>query len=262
MTNNSLNDNIDLFYSTENGDFNYLYSDHLQYSKSLFARIEPILQQYNIKSIIDCCCGVGNDLLYFAKRGYSISGSDISSEMLKATKENMDKHNFSVNLFQSNVVNVSKNIQEKFDLVIFRGNALGHLNKTEQIEAIKGLFDITKNGGLLLIDFRNGEAYFKKKRCIEQRGIGINKDDSEIYFCFYHTKHPKTSSERYKITSRIYIFNYKRLKIRKIKSRIDANYVLKENIVDTINSEKREVIFYEKGIEGLQELETFIIKKE
>jgi glycine/sarcosine N-methyltransferase len=57
--------------------------------KSFFAKI---FQQYNVKSVLDCACGTGKDLVLFNSLGFDVAGSDFSDSMLsiaqKRIKEN------------------------------------------------------------------------------------------------------------------------------------------------------------------------------
>ncbi|KAA6301439.1 MAG: Glycine/sarcosine N-methyltransferase [Candidatus Ordinivivax streblomastigis] len=255
------NNDINSFYSTENGDFNYLYSDHIDFSQILFETLEPLFKEYKVKTVIDCCCGVGNDLKDLFQKGYDVYGSDLSLNMVNTAIKNLKKENVPTKIIQSDVLYINKNIKETFDLVVFRGNALGHLSSDEQKKAIDNLFGITKNNGLIFIDFRNGEKYHHKNKRFELRGHGIDKHNSEIYFSYYILKHPKNNFEQYKIKSRTLIFDYKKIKIRLVCSKIEANYVIPDTIIDRIKCNNGKILF-EKSVEnGLQHLQSLIILK-
>ena len=249
------------FYSAENCDFNYLYSDHLTFSKKLFVKVDELFQKYNVKSIIDCCCGVGNDLTYFAKKGYDVFGSDISFDMVDMAKKNLIKENINPNIIQSDVLDIKNNICSKFDLVIFRGNTLGHLNCDQQGLAIDNLFSITKSNGLIFIDFRNGQVYHRKKKGIELRGHGIDKHNSNVYFSYYLLVHPQNIGEKYKIRSKTFIYDYRNLKFRSVYAETEAYYVIPNKILERISLNNGEVLFELMGKGGLQELQSFIILK-
>ena len=252
---------ISRFYSTENGDFNYLYTDHIKFSKKLFEEVETLFKEYNVKSVIDCCCGVGNDLKYLSRKGYDIFGSDLSFNMVDAATKNLNKDNISAKIIQSDVLYINENTEQKFDLVIFRGNALGHLNSDEQKKAIDNLFKITKYKGLMFIDFRNGQIYHNKRKRFELRGFGIDKQNSEIYFSYYILNHPEHSFEKYYIKSKTLIFNYKKLKFRSVFGEIEANYVIVDNIRDRIKYNNGQILFEKNVSDGLQELQSLIILK-
>lgn len=56
--------------------------------------IEQILRKYKVKTVLDLTCGTGMQAFYLAKRGYEVTGADISSELVriassKARKEKM-----------------------------------------------------------------------------------------------------------------------------------------------------------------------------
>jgi len=255
---NKIND-ISNFYSAENGDFNYLYKDHIDFSKTLFEEVELIFKEYNVKSVIDCCCAVGNDLKYLSQKGYDVFGSDLSFDMANAATRSLNNENISAKIIQSDVLYINENTEEKFDLVIFRGNALGHLNNDEQKRAIDNLFRITKEKGLVFLDFRDGQTYHRKRKKIELRGYGNDKQHKKIYFSFYILKHPKSIFEQYKIKSKTLIFDYKKFRFKYVHGKIEANYVIFDSIIDRIKYNNGQILFKKTSSDGFPELQSLII---
>lgn len=252
---------VNNFYSTEYEEFNYLYADHIKFSKKLFEQVESIFKEHKVRSVIDCCCGVGNDLIYFADKGYYISGTDLSSEMVAKTKKSIASKGFYIDtVFQSDILSINKKVKIEYDLAIFRGNTLGHLNSKEQAQAIDNLFKISKTNGLIFIDFRDGIAYNKSKK-LEQRGYGINNERKEIFYSYYVIKHSKTISKEYLINSKIFIFDIKRFRLKIINRKINGNYVIPDNILECIKNNNGEILYNKKDTKGLQKLQTLIIRK-
>lgn len=262
MVTTNLNENIisSQHYPSNLEYYDYIYSDHIKYSKTLLTKLLPLFKNKNIHSVLDACCGSGNDVLQLYKQGFEINASDICSTMVSFTEHRFQNCFLSKSsFFISNVLKLSKTTSNKYDLVLFRGNTLGHLNSIEQISAIDELIKVTNPNGLILIDFRSGIEYFSSKRKYEQRGYGIDRKLCNIYFSFYKVTYPSILSEPYTIKSHLFILNYKKIRLINFHKSIKANYVIKDSILRYLqaNQLKYEIITSEKG--GLPYLESILI---
>jgi SAM-dependent methyltransferase len=261
VTSNS-NENIisSQYYPSNLEYYDYIYSDHIKYSKTLLTKLLPLLKNKNIHSVLDACCGSGNDVLQLYEQGFEINASDICGTMVSFTEHRFQncfipKSSF----FISNVLKLSKTTPNKYDLVLFRGNTLGHLNSSEQIFAIEELIKVSVPNGLILIDFRNGVDYFANKKKYEQRGYGIDSKLNNIYFSFYRITYPSIISESYTIKSYLFVLNYKKIRFINYNKSIKANFVIKDSILAYLQSKqlKYEIITSEIG--GLPYLESILI---
>lgn len=48
--------------------------------------VEKILKRHKVRTVLDLTCGTGSQVFWLAKRGYEVTGSDISLGMLKIAK--------------------------------------------------------------------------------------------------------------------------------------------------------------------------------
>lgn len=46
-----------------------------------------IFKENNVKTVLDCACGTGNDLIMFYSLGYEVTGSDLSDSMLSIAEQ-------------------------------------------------------------------------------------------------------------------------------------------------------------------------------
>jgi len=86
-----------------------------------------IFQRYEVKSILDCACGTGNDLILFDSLGYNITGSDISESMLNVAQEKITKYGANVPLKKADFHHLNDNFAQKFDAVVCLSNAINEL---------------------------------------------------------------------------------------------------------------------------------------
>ncbi len=87
----------------------------------------------------------------FAKRGYSVTGIDISPNVLKVAKKEIEKSGCIINLFEDDMTNI-KNIKEKQDLVFCFGT-FGHIPSFLSITVLKEFNKILKDKGHAYVHF-------------------------------------------------------------------------------------------------------------
>jgi ubiquinone/menaquinone biosynthesis C-methylase UbiE len=106
-------------------------------------------------NILELNCGTGEDVVYFAKKGFYVIATDISDAMLKLTEEKINKYGVEDNckikkLDLSNPTDF--NFEQKFDLVFSNFGGLNCINK----EALENLSEslskvLKKNGRLVFV---------------------------------------------------------------------------------------------------------------
>lgn len=251
---------MSFFYTDKEEYYQYLYPDHISYSLRLFNKIyKNFGLAGGVNTVYDACCGTGEDLSYFKTRGHSVRGSDLSPKMVAISKKKLDIGESSGDILVSDVLDLPRKLDEKFDLVLFRGNTLGHLNYSDQIKAIRILLSLTKKSGFFLFDFRNGEKYFQTMGKYEKRGIGYNHRNKEFYLSYYKLKKTCSMDQQYYVESSIFLV-HKLLRFKWIKRSTLANFVDKNRILQEIKP-FGEIIYSVTSDEGLQCIESFLVKK-
>ena len=143
----------------KNFDADYAqYYDYFNQGKEYTSEVdflESVFKKYNLKgkSILDIGCGTGLHMQELSKRGYSLTGLDLSPEMIDLAK----KRNPSAEFHIADMSNFS--LHKKFDIILCLFSAAGYLTQNEQIESF---FQCCKNHlnpeGILLLDVWNGLA--------------------------------------------------------------------------------------------------------
>ncbi|MBL7884280.1 MAG: class I SAM-dependent methyltransferase, partial [Bacteroidia bacterium] len=141
MMASDINETVTSDYYPNNLEYyDYIYLDHLKYSKKLLNDLIPVFRQFKVETVFDACCGSGNDIIQLQKNGFIVNASDLCQKMIDFTKSRFTKSYIDkASFFTANVLNLSKSCSSKFDLILFRGNTLGHLTSDNQLKAIDEL---------------------------------------------------------------------------------------------------------------------------
>lgn len=166
MENNSFDEKYAKYYD--------LFNEGKDYEKECDF-LEEIFKKFGgeVKTILNLGCGTGMHDLELSKRGYEMTGLDLSEEMIKIAKKRCPEINFIVG-DMSNF-----NIDKKFDAVICMFSSLGYLIEDKQIEDfLKSVKKHLNKNGLLIIDCWNGlgvlhELPSSREKIVELNGLKI-----------------------------------------------------------------------------------------
>ncbi|MEK6826889.1 MAG: methyltransferase domain-containing protein, partial [Nanoarchaeota archaeon] len=196
-----------------------------------------------IKKILDLGCGTGIHDAELAKRGYNITGLDLSPKMIQIAKEKNPGMNFLVGDMSNFDIN------EKFDCIICMFSAIGYLTENKQIENFfKTARKHLNENGLLLIDCWNGLGVIHEPPSSREKIMEV---------------------ERLKIVRKSFpIIDYAH---HSVDIRFDISVFEDGNLIDSYE-EKHKVRFFfpqelrkyaeDEGIELIQQCPSFEINKE
>lgn len=123
---------------------------YLAYS-SLLEQVISEVERLNIKgNVLDCGCGDGRFSYELVKRGFNVTGIDISKRALAFAKIFVPSGKF----FREDITNLSKEFFErnrkKFDLVLFV-ETLEHIHPKFHSKALKNIHGLLSDSGFLLL---------------------------------------------------------------------------------------------------------------
>lgn len=119
------------------------------------ALIERLLQEQNVKTVLDMTCGTGSQVFYLSERGYEVIGSDFSPALLDIARKKAHAIKRSIVFIDGDMRTLKVG---RFDAVITIFNAIGHLIKTDFEIALKNIRANLKEGGLYIFDIFNLQA--------------------------------------------------------------------------------------------------------
>jgi len=131
----------DLFYQNKNycAEANFIDSLIKKYAKQ------------NQKTILDLGCGTGGHAFLLAKKGYRVTGIDISEKMLYIAKGKAKKSKIRVDFIKADVRNFDLN--KKYDSVISMFAVMGYQTTNEDFKkALLNTYKHLKLGGLFVFD--------------------------------------------------------------------------------------------------------------
>ena len=133
------------------------YSDSLKVTPPEREEFSKILSKKS--SILDVGCGGGRDSKYFIKKGFNLTGIDMSHVFIDIAKEEVPTANFKV----MDVLKLDFPT-ESFD-AIWAQAVLLHLKRRDVSKALKNFNKVLKLGGYVYINVKKGkgEAYVKEK---------------------------------------------------------------------------------------------------
>ncbi|MCL2095832.1 MAG: class I SAM-dependent methyltransferase [Oscillospiraceae bacterium] len=126
--------------------------------------IKPILEKFNVKTVLDCSCGDGIQAIPLAKMGYSVDAGDISANMLKKAMEFANKENLNINFQQADFRELEKTFTHTYDCVLSLGNSIPHLMTEQDIKkALLSIYNRLNPNGIILVTMRDYDEMLAKK---------------------------------------------------------------------------------------------------
>ncbi|OGT41716.1 MAG: hypothetical protein A3F42_06865 [Gammaproteobacteria bacterium RIFCSPHIGHO2_12_FULL_37_34] len=139
------------WYDKDN-EFEELFHKDTTNEKTTNRTIEKILKKYKIKTVLDLTCGTGSQVFHLLKRGFKVTGSDISSGMLKIAKRKAKQEKVKIKFLRGDMRTIKVG---KFDAAITIFNAIGHLTKTGFAKTMRNIHRNLNDGGIFIFDIIN-----------------------------------------------------------------------------------------------------------
>lgn len=135
--------------------FAYLYDQLMQdvpYDQWVTV-LKQYLAKHNVegKKLLDLACGTGELSIRFARKGYQVSGADLSSDMLSVAKDKADRLSLPIQFFQQDMTALDE--LGEFDIIGIFCDSLNYLKDEQAVkQTFEGVNRLLKRGGLFLFD--------------------------------------------------------------------------------------------------------------
>ncbi|WP_064092424.1 class I SAM-dependent DNA methyltransferase [Rossellomorea aquimaris] len=134
-----------------------------------------------VRDVLDIACGTGELSIRLAKNGYTVTGVDLSEDMLMIAQEKSLEENVKLSLFQQDMCKLDS--LGEYDLITIFCDSLNYLKDEQDVEnTFKGVYHHLKWDGLFLFDVH---SIFKMTQIfINQTFTHTDESVSYIWDCF------------------------------------------------------------------------------
>ena len=110
-----------------------------------------LLHQLNVKTILDCSCGLGFKTIIIAKKGYEVEGSDESAVALKCAPLLAKEQGLNIRFFRSRMRDLKKNSGRRYDCVV--SDYFDELGTRRVLrESARGIYGVLNDGGKFIFE--------------------------------------------------------------------------------------------------------------
>ncbi|GAB1349733.1 class I SAM-dependent methyltransferase [Ignavibacteriales bacterium] len=108
-------------------------------------------------SVLDLACGSGRHSIEFAKRGYKVTGFDLSNQLLRIAQLESQKLELNLKFVRGDIRSLP--FKPEFDLVLNIFTSWGYFESDEEnCMALKNAYNLKKEGGKFIFDFFNSDS--------------------------------------------------------------------------------------------------------
>jgi ubiquinone/menaquinone biosynthesis C-methylase UbiE len=121
------------------------------------------LADVEVREILDVACGTGRHAIPLSKKGYTVTGSDISQAMLAVLEEKVRRANIEIPVIKCDMKDIE--FREEFDAIICMYTSFNYLLTDQDIEkALVAFHRALRPGGIAILDLMNPIFYIGKFR--------------------------------------------------------------------------------------------------
>jgi 2-polyprenyl-3-methyl-5-hydroxy-6-metoxy-1,4-benzoquinol methylase len=127
--------------------------------------IRQTLEQTGARTVLDAACGGGHHAIALAQADYTVSGADLSAEMIAQARLNAQRAGAPVRFEPVGFADLGTHFErEAFDAALCLGNSLPHvLMEADQLAALQAMRDRLKSGGVLILQNLNYDLRWKNR---------------------------------------------------------------------------------------------------
>lgn len=137
-----------------------------------------IFSPFTIQTVHDCSIGAGGTTLPLAKMGLTVSGSDLSQNMLTMCRQNFESAGYTVTLDCCDLRELDTILTAPVDCLLSTGNSLPHVPRGGVVQFVQVAAKSIRKGGLLFIDMRNWDKLLAERPRIRSTDPKRREDGS------------------------------------------------------------------------------------
>jgi len=131
----------------------YAQGPYPEFSRRMAELLPAVLERFGAKprTILDIACGEGTFAVAMAKKGFQVTGVDLSPQMLQFARERAERENVKVEFLLQDMRSLA--FEEGFDLVTCWFDSLNYLLELEDLgKTFTGVYRALRKPGLFIFD--------------------------------------------------------------------------------------------------------------
>lgn len=129
------------------------------------------LNRFSSPNVLDLAMGTGADTISLLKDGYSVVSNEIDEDAIRVAEGEAKNNGINIVLRKVSweaLSEASEYTDGEFDVVFILGNSFPTylLDSDDRIKALRGMWKVVKNGGVLIFDTRNWDYILQDKEMI------------------------------------------------------------------------------------------------
>ncbi len=170
--------------------FSDTYDHFVNWTQRLAYEMEFIrcqLAAVGAHRVLDVACGTGWHAIALAQAGYTVTGADLSANMIERARHNATEMAVNqVHFVVAGFGQLRQVVDGQYDAVLCLGNSLPHVLSDAQLDATLADFaTVLRPGGLLLIQNRNFDAVMRTRNRWMAPQWYRQGDQEQLFVRFY-----------------------------------------------------------------------------
>ena len=146
---------------------------------------QTVFRKHGVKSVLDCACGTGSDLILANALGMEVCGSDISEAMLSEARKNLNRNNLKTPLIKADFRELPRHFEHPFDAVLCLTTSLPQLLSEDDIRvALGSMRDVLAPNGILVLSQGMTDRQWHNK--VRFHPIAKNADHTRVMVVDYY----------------------------------------------------------------------------
>ncbi len=114
--------------------------------------LKKVVYKYRIQTVLDCACGTGPHLIFLARMGLNVRGSDYSEAMLTICHRNLARKGLKVTTKAADYRYLEKAWGRKFDAILCMNQSIAHmLTREDLLTAFNSIRGRLNDKGILVM---------------------------------------------------------------------------------------------------------------
>jgi SAM-dependent methyltransferase len=174
------------FYDELTPLYHLIYADWDASIERQADQLESVIQEFwgdRPKTVLDAACGIGTQALGLARRGFTVTASDLSPGAVERAKQEALKRDLTIDFSVADMAQAFDHHRRAFDVVIACDNSIPHLlSDADILRALKQFYRCTEPGGGCIISVRDYATM--NLQGVQVHPYGIRREHDGRYFIF------------------------------------------------------------------------------